>query len=80
MHELLEFRDRVGRLKEHRVAHELGEIVARVFQLIEGNPDTPDVNVRVGGQDFFTKGFGSAVEGTVVLPEGEIGSVLLGES
>ena len=79
LHELLQLRDRVGGVEEHRVAHELGKIIAGMLEVIEGNAHTPDVNVRIGGEDFFPEGLGSAVKGTVVLAKGEIGSVLFGK-
>ena len=66
--------------RRRRVAHELGEVVAGMLELIEGNADAPDVNIRVRGENFFTESLGSAIEGTVVLAEGEIGSVIFSES
>ena len=78
--ELIQLRDRVGRLEEPRVAHELGQVVPRVVDAVEGDAQPPDEHVGVAGQDLLAQGLRPAVERAVVGPEGEVGRVLLGEA
>jgi hypothetical protein len=73
-HKLLQLRNGIGRVEESRVAHQLGEIVARVFELVEGNAHAPDVDIRVTSQDFLTQRLGPAVKGTVFWRKVKLGA------
>ena len=78
--ELVELRNGVLGFEEFCVAHQLGEVVARAVDVIEGDAEAPDVDVGFSGEDFFAEGFGAAVEGAVVGAEAEVGRIGFGEA
>ena len=78
--EFLELRNGIFRGEERLVAHQLGEVVAWVFLVVEGNAEAPRVDVGRAGEDFFTEGFGAAVERAVVGTERKIRCVRLAEA
>lgn len=76
---LIELRERVARFQQALVAHDFGQVIARVFAFVEWDAQSPDVALRRAGEHFFAECLGAAVETAVVLAECEIGRVSLSE-
>lgn len=77
--ELVQLRKRVHRVEQPRVVHHLGQIVARVIQLVEGKAQPPDETGLRSGKHFFPQRLGAAIETAVVRPEGKVRRVILRE-
>ena len=77
---ILAMADRIPVLINFGVALNLGKIVARPVQLIEWNPEPPDVKIWESSHHLFSQRFRSAIKTAVVVGEAKVRFVGLGET
>ncbi len=65
-------RQRIEVVVDLGVALDLGEVIAVIVELVEGNPQPPDVVLPHSLNSLFPQGLGAAVEAAGLIPEGEI--------
>lgn len=76
---LLQLRNGVRGLEQRGVPDQLGQVVARVVDLVERDAQPPDVDIRNARQHLLAERLGAAVKRAVVGPEAEVRGVVFAE-